>query len=124
MISPDNRTCVDRNECDEWGFCDQICKNTEGSYICSCAKGYTLKDNSKCMAANASEMLIYFAYDKNIYQMNSRGDDVRIIANSTGGSGLDFHYGKNLLFWSDIKTRKVGNITTRLHQISICHVVF
>lgn len=109
MISADNRTCIDKNECNEWGFCDQICTNTEGSYVCSCANGYTLRDNSKCVAGNASEMLIYFAYDKNVYKMNPRGEEVKIVANTTGASGLDFHYEKNVLFWSDIKTRKVRN---------------
>lgn len=39
--------------------------------------------------------------------MNSIGGDVKIVANTTGASGLDFHYQRNLLFWTDTKTRKV-----------------
>lgn len=106
-IAPDNRTCVDKNECTEWGFCEQLCTNTDGGYICSCANGYSLMDRTKCVAPNASEMLLYFAHDKAVYRMNSRGEEARIVANTTGASGLDFHYQRNLLFWSDTKTRKV-----------------
>lgn len=108
VISSDNRTCIDRNECEEWGFCDQLCTNTPGSYMCACAPGYLLSGNkARCVAPNAADMRIYFAYDKNVYRMNPRGEDSHIVANTTGASGLDFHYEKNLLFWSDIKTRKV-----------------
>lgn len=105
-LAPDNKTCVDFDECAEWGFCDQLCINTEGSYMCSCARGYILQDK-KCLALNSTLLMLYFAHDKAIYSMNQRGEDYHIIANTTGASGLDFHYGKNLLFWSDVKTRKV-----------------
>jgi low density lipoprotein-related protein 2 len=39
--------------------------------------------------------------------MSAHGQDSRNIANATGASGISYHYGRNLLFWSDIKTRKV-----------------
>lgn len=119
MVSADNRTCVDRNECTEWGHCDQLCTNTEGGYICSCATGYNLLERSKCVAPNASDMIIYFAWEKTVYKMNSRGEGVKIVANTTGASGLDFHYDKNLLFWSDIKTRKVHSQQLRPYSSAI-----
>lgn len=56
---------------------------------------------------NASTLRLYFAHEKNIVQMNANGEDLKVVANTTGASGLDFHYKRNLLFWSDIKTRKV-----------------
>lgn len=47
--------CEDINECDPPGMCSQTCINMKGSYLCSCAEGYTLfsdkrtcKANSKC----------------------------------------------------------------------------
>ncbi|KAF2885872.1 hypothetical protein ILUMI_20301, partial [Ignelater luminosus] len=127
-LSNDNRTCIDRNECAEWGFCDQLCANTEGSYQCSCAPGYIVHDRNKCAAPNASSMILFFAHDRNVYRMNPRGEDVKIIANTTGASGLDFHYPKNLLFWSDIKTRKIHSqhlkdpmtgLNTMVHELDI-----
>jgi low density lipoprotein-related protein 2 len=34
----------------------------------------------------------------------------QLLVNTTSGSGLDFHYKKQLLFWSDIETRKVYSV--------------
>lgn len=108
-LAPDNRTCIDRDECSEWGFCDQLCTNTDGSFKCSCAPGYVLQSSKiRCAAVNASELELVFAHDKAVYRMNARGEDVQVIANSTGASGVDFHYQKNLFFWSDAKTKRVS----------------
>lgn len=116
-LASDNRTCVDRDECMEWGFCDQICTNTEGSYKCSCAPGYTLKEKNRCNALNASSLMLYFVHDKAIYRMTPTGAEAQVIANTTGASGLDFHYNKNLLFWSDTKTKRVSFLICCLFSI-------
>ena len=53
-INPvDKRTCIDLNECNDWGYCDQVCINTEGSYKCSCAPGYSLVPPRHCKANNS-----------------------------------------------------------------------
>lgn len=111
-LASDNRTCVDKDECVEWGYCDQLCTNTDGGYMCYCAQGYLLQDKSKCIAPNANSLTLLFAHDTSIHRMNSRGGDIKIIANSTTASGLDFHNKKNLLFWSDTKTKKVNRMET------------
>lgn len=108
QLAPDNQTCIDRNECSEWGFCDQLCTNTPGSYMCFCARGYTLKGKNKCYAENSSSLKLYFAHEKAIFSINSTGGDLKTIVNSTGASGLDFHYGRNTLYWSDVKTKRVS----------------
>lgn len=107
-LAPDNRTCIDRDECMEWGFCDQICTNSDSSYKCSCAPGYSLRNNTKCFANQASSLSLMFVHDKAIYQMGPNGSDPKVITNTTGASGLDFHYGRNVLFWSDTKTKRVS----------------
>ena len=45
-----NVTCTDVDECEEGGAndCQQLCDNTEGSYVCSCTDGFTLADSSNC----------------------------------------------------------------------------
>lgn len=106
-LASDNRTCIDLDECAEWGHCDQLCTNTEGSYTCSCAAGYTLSGHSKCLASNSESLELIFAHDRAIVRLSTHQDNARSIANATGASGVAFHYARNLLFWSDIKTRKV-----------------
>lgn len=46
-------TCSpDINECSDANMCEQLCRNTVGSYMCSCASGYILSgDNVTCTKA-------------------------------------------------------------------------
>ena len=102
------RLLADRDECQEWGFCDQLCTNLDGSYKCSCDAGYWLTGKSHCAARNLNGSLqLFFAYDRSVWRMDGEGKNKKLVANTTGASGLDFHYSKDLLFWSDTKTRKV-----------------
>ncbi|XP_055870134.1 low-density lipoprotein receptor-related protein 1-like isoform X4 [Biomphalaria glabrata] len=41
--------CIDLNECNYSGFCDQKCSNTIGDYSCSCVSGYTLVGKGTCV---------------------------------------------------------------------------
>lgn len=42
---------ADINECEQYGICPQICRNTKGSYSCSCAPGYReVGDGKMCEA--------------------------------------------------------------------------
>lgn len=43
--------CQDFDECSINAICDQKCKNTPGSYECSCVKGYS-KSGNRCIAIN------------------------------------------------------------------------
>ena len=36
---------TDINECENNGTCDQICKNTIGSFVCECNPGYQLNND-------------------------------------------------------------------------------
>ncbi|KAL0271000.1 UNVERIFIED_CONTAM: hypothetical protein PYX00_008246 [Menopon gallinae] len=106
-ISNDSKTCIDRDECAEWGFCEQLCSNFDGSYMCGCANGYVLLGKSHCGAPNGSSVKLLFAHDKNVWSFEQHGQNQKLLANATQASGLDYHYEKKLLFWSDTKTRKV-----------------
>ncbi|XP_046609747.1 low-density lipoprotein receptor-related protein 2 isoform X1 [Neodiprion virginianus] len=107
VVANDSRTCLDKDECKEWGFCEQLCFNLEGSYKCSCAPGYTLHGKNQCQANNSSMLELLLAQDRAIWRMSASGDERRIIANTTGASGIDYLYSKGQVFWSDVKTRKV-----------------
>lgn len=45
----DGKFCVDINEC-LMDQCDQECQNTFGSFVCSCKKGFVLKNQVKCIS--------------------------------------------------------------------------
>ncbi|GBP08672.1 Low-density lipoprotein receptor-related protein 2 [Eumeta japonica] len=107
VLSSDNRTCVDRDECHDWGLCHQLCVNTPGSYSCACAYGYTLMDGGQCVAGDRANPVLLLAHERAVLRMNLNGMTPRIIANATSAAGLDYHFRQDLLFWSDLKTRKV-----------------
>ncbi|XP_052794532.1 uncharacterized protein LOC128227759 isoform X2 [Mya arenaria] len=45
--------CIDINECELVNGCEQICINTDGSYICDCDKGFRISyDLQKCLDIN------------------------------------------------------------------------
>lgn len=51
------------------------------------------------------ELLV--AQEKAVWRMSSNGEDRTIVANTTSASGVDYLYSRDLLFWSDVKTKKV-----------------
>ncbi|XP_052809176.1 fibrillin-2-like [Mya arenaria] len=50
----DGARCQDIDECGDTNSCEQICINTEGSFICSCKSGYRVEssDLKKCVDIN------------------------------------------------------------------------
>ncbi|XP_023030772.1 low-density lipoprotein receptor-related protein 1 [Drosophila willistoni] len=50
--SANSTRCMDYDECSETGTCDQICRNTPGSYECSCVSGYAKANGRHCLAIN------------------------------------------------------------------------
>ncbi|KAL3276135.1 hypothetical protein HHI36_020854 [Cryptolaemus montrouzieri] len=105
-LAPDNTTCIDKDECAEWGHCEQLCTNTLREYTCSCASGYTLTNKTKCIADYARFLKILFVHEKSIVRLDAAGAN-SVIANTTSGSGLDYHFEESLLFWSDAKTKRI-----------------
>lgn len=64
----------------------------------------------------AQPFQVYFAQDKGVVRMDSKYQNQVVVANATAGSGMDFYFAINALFWSDVKLRKVrtAQLTTGL----------
>ncbi|CAH2090686.1 unnamed protein product [Euphydryas editha] len=105
-LTADNRTCVDRDECREWGLCHQLCINSPGSYTCTCAPGYVAGAGGRC-AARAEGAWLALAHERGALRLDLLGRAPAPLANASAAAGLDYHYRRNLLFWSDLKTRKI-----------------
>ncbi|KAL3266298.1 hypothetical protein HHI36_010478 [Cryptolaemus montrouzieri] len=104
-LSKDNISCEDINEClfATDPVCSQKCTNTNGSFKCGCMTGYVLRpDLRSCKAQGASPTLL-LANRNDISQVslsNSRYN--AILRGLQNAISLDYHYQKQLIFWSDM----------------------
>lgn len=55
-------------------------------------------------------MRLLFAHHSSIFKSDERGTSLETITNTTAASGVDFHYERKLMFWSDLETRKVWRL--------------
>ena len=54
---------LDINECNGVNDCQQMCQNTDGSYVCSCTDGFTLEaDGRSCAGIHYSCIYIIYIY--------------------------------------------------------------
>ncbi|CAJ0923931.1 unnamed protein product [Ranitomeya imitator] len=99
----DSRTCIDFNDCQIWGICDQLCEDRMGSHRCSCVDGYVLEHNKHCRA-NTTNLLIG----------DIHGNSYRTLVHSQNRGiavGVDFHFHLRRVFWTDTVQDKVFYIT-------------
>ncbi|XP_040919923.1 thrombomodulin [Toxotes jaculatrix] len=52
----DHVVCMDIDECSS-NYCDHHCKNTFGSYLCTCSTGYTLVDQYRCVKTGTDDWM-------------------------------------------------------------------
>ncbi|KAF4796728.1 hypothetical protein TURU_081715 [Turdus rufiventris] len=109
---PDKNFCQDINECLRFGTCSQLCNNTKGSHICSCAKNFMKTDNM-CKAEGSEHQILYIADDNKIrsmypfnpnsaYEPAFQGDEnVRIDA-------MDIYVKGNKIYWTNWHTGRIS----------------
>ena len=98
---------TDQDECGDWGYCDQQCSNSVGSYKCSCVDGYIRRDNTCVADPSLSKMTLLFAYHNKLVAMDPTGKTVKQLTNASDASGVDFHLSKEFIFFTDTERRKV-----------------
>ncbi|KAK2516454.1 Lrp1 [Columba guinea] len=109
---PNKNSCQDVNECLRFGTCSQLCNNTKGSHICSCAKNFMKTDNM-CKAEGSEHQILYIADDNKIrsmypfnpnsaYEPAFQGDEnVRIDA-------MDIYVKGNKIYWTNWHTGRIS----------------
>ncbi|KAL4217440.1 Low-density lipoprotein receptor-related protein 2 [Mactra antiquata] len=105
----DMKSCVDFNECEEFGNCDQKCENLPGRFQCMCGAGYKLMNNNRtCRAVSETKPLLFISTTNNITQMRLN-DKIPVPSLVLSGSILDFDHdlASDTFFWIDGKTNKV-----------------
>ena len=94
--------CIDIDECTRSSPCVQLCKNTVGSFQCSCEKGYKQDGVRGCVADDNTGFLL-FANRLDIRRYNlDHSEFVSIAPNLANAIALDFHYAKGIFFWTDV----------------------
>ncbi|XP_053722161.1 low-density lipoprotein receptor-related protein 2 [Synchiropus splendidus] len=111
VVANDSRTCVDYNDCQIWGICDQMCEDRPGTHHCSCADGYFLEHGQICKA-NVSGGLpqLIFTDGGEVKMADIHGRFVRTLVPSQGRGyavGVAYHWHHNRVFWSDSYAKKV-----------------
>ncbi|RXG68268.1 Low-density lipoprotein receptor-related protein 2 [Armadillidium vulgare] len=109
-LANDSRSCIDKDECKAWGYCDQLCVNTVDNYQCLCDIEYErVTSENKCKVRDSyPKMMLFFAYHDRILKIaDETGAEAELVTNTTAAWGLDYHFKKNLLYWSDKETRKI-----------------
>ncbi|XP_052581109.1 low-density lipoprotein receptor-related protein 2 isoform X1 [Peromyscus californicus insignis] len=107
----DSRTCTDFDDCQIWGVCDQKCENRQGRHRCLCEEGYILEREQHCKANDTfSEASIIFSNGRDLLIGDLHGRNFRLLAESKNrgkAMGVDFHYQKRMVFWTDPVQDKV-----------------
>ena len=114
-----NRTCINRNECDLWGHCDQMCTDVLGSYRCMCNPGYQLEKQGTCRVSDVTKFRVIYARREGIYEVDKQAVQIRRLTNSTKAFAVDYHYGTNMLYWTDTDERKVSTNVAKIHKYQV-----
>jgi len=121
-VSDDNNTCVDIDECEEFGSCSQLCQNTAGSFTCSCLQGYSMQNNS-CVAS-AGQPLLFFSTKSEVRGLKVKSMEYFPIATNLPyviGIGFDSVGGR--VYWTDVEAGKETLLSAGLNGSAITKLV-
>lgn len=94
--------CVDINECDERA-CSQNCRNSLGSYKCSCLPNYVLEHDGHVCRANSSEPVKLLLSNQYYIRMVDQAGETSLLAqNLTNAVALDYDWDGGCIYFSDV----------------------
>lgn len=103
-LGADGRSCEDVDECQEFGTCSQICRNTKGGYECDCLAGYSLVNKTSCQSVGSAQIFITLDSESSgeirSYDLHTR-EYLLIAIGVEKPVGVDYDAYNNRLFWTD-----------------------
>nr|XP_023693317.1 low-density lipoprotein receptor-related protein 2 [Paramormyrops kingsleyae] len=109
-----SRSCIDFDDCQMWGVCDQLCEDRVGTHRCSCLDGYVLEQHRHCRANTSSgQPWLVFSNGRDLLIGDIHGHGFRRLVQSQDRGiavGVDFHYHLNRIFWTDTIQNKVFSV--------------
>lgn len=104
-LSDDKKTCVDINECEEFGSCSQDCQNLVGGYTCTCKPGYTDVDGT-CKATGNNPAWLFFSSRSKIQGLDMMSNTTFNVTSSNVDQAIAVTYDHQTdrVYWSDFVT--------------------
>ncbi|NWZ19276.1 LRP4 protein, partial [Asarcornis scutulata] len=112
-LAEDGLTCVDIDECMEWGerACSQTCLNAPGSYSCSCLPGYLLEPDGRVCKLGGPEPVLLVAVQSEVlsYGLRSGREEVLLATDKERVVfSLDYDPVERKVFWMDLATESIS----------------
>lgn len=125
---PSNKSegaCEDVDECLEHP-CTQKCRNSVGSYHCSCTEGFVKESKNKCVANSTVPATLILANRYYIRQVELSGHATLLAHNLTNVVALDYDWRSKCIYWSDVTTvgssiKRLCNTTTHPNITQVLH---
>ncbi|CAB3983198.1 Very low-density lipo receptor [Paramuricea clavata] len=106
----------DKNECNEFGKCSQICiKDDDDGHKCRCVAGYRLdrKDYRTCKAIERQLYLVFSDHYSIRKLFLHKPQFFGVVPHLSGIIAVDYHFGENSMYWTDMKTKSIQRTSLR-----------
>ncbi|XP_013175419.1 PREDICTED: low-density lipoprotein receptor-related protein 4 isoform X2 [Papilio xuthus] len=104
LLAEDGYSCHDIDECmfEQDPVCSQTCSNTPGSFTCGCMTGYVLRPDARSCKPIGESPTLLFTNRIGIRKVWLTGENYEpVIKGLHNAVCLDYHYEKQLIFWSE-----------------------
>ncbi|OWK54923.1 Low-density lipoprotein receptor-related protein 4 [Lonchura striata] len=111
-LAVDGLSCMDIDECTEWGkgACSQTCLNVPGSYSCACLPGYLLEPDGHICKLTGPEPKLLVAVQSEVLSYGLRSGHEEVVLATDKDRvvfSLDYDLVERKVFWMDLATESI-----------------
>ncbi|NXM49549.1 LRP2 protein, partial [Gymnorhina tibicen] len=111
-LAEDGLSCMDIDECMEWGkgACSQTCLNAPGSYSCGCLPGYLLEPDGHVCKLTGPEPKLLVAVQSEVLSYGLRSGHEEVVLATDKDRvvfSLDYDLVERKVFWMDLATESI-----------------